>query len=37
MIGTWPLASSTTSSTTRRHSAGVNVGVSPVVPHGTRK
>src|SRR5216684_3001904 len=35
--GTLPLASSTAICTTRRCSSRVSVGLSPVVPHGTRK
>ena len=36
-IGTRPRACSTTTSTTRRCSAGDNVAASPVEPQGTRK
>ena len=32
-----PAASCTTSSTTRTRSSSLSVGLSPVVPHGTRK
>src|SRR5207245_11470873 len=35
--GTWPFTSSTRISTVRTLSASVSVGLSPVVPHGTRK
>src|SRR5215471_18237301 len=37
ITGTLPLASSSVISTTRRCSARVSVGLSPVVPQGTRK